>query len=262
MNRWIVPLALAALLFGSLCACKKRAQKEYETALSKGVVLLSGDTVAAKVGDRLLFPYQFADGVYPGWYTYEIINSDTQTVRYINNATFHFAEKGEDGGPAAGILIFSTHEAGLVELLFYKPYVNQMYYEGDDLVSYYKGWLTLAEHLGTPDTAFTEAVFDNWYQTYREADSPDQTRLWSVLYAAAGPTRPTGSIDRTPELFAKMLPLMNTDDPEWSFEIMDSMVTHYYGSLAPHILERWAAFQENPPIHPNLHIDSCYVRLR
>lgn len=259
---------IAALLLGLLCSsCVPDGKRAYRKALRQGTLLLPNDTVQARVGEQLLYNYEFSAGVQPIYYTLAIINSDTQALSYQSNPEFYIGDPDMTGGPAAGLHIFQAKAPGLVRLEFYNPYFNQNYYQTEATTTSYDLWVAVANYLGTPDTAFFNAQeWQYWQDAYNAAtDSSEFNHLWQTLYEELGTPRPVLTVDSTDMLFERILPLTIAGDPNWNATWVDSLLGHYDGPEDPWAArwrQRWYAYSAAPPLHPKLPTKVCYVRIR
>jgi hypothetical protein len=197
---------LLALLYLGLTACKTKVEAAYERALEAGVVLVENDTVHSTLQQPILLVVDFADGVNPIHYTWEIHQQDTQKIRSLDWQEFHFAPPDMVGGPAKGILSFQPLKTGLHRLVFYRPYMSENYYEQEkmaqdpylvwkelqeDIAGFYKKNdterypLEYLQNMLVADSSFVKwsrQEFETHWIALQNAEGAAEDSLWRALY--------------------------------------------------------------------------------
>lgn len=237
---------LFSLIILTFAACKSPQQKAYNALLSQGTVLVEGDTVSGKVGNKFLYIYNFSAGVEDIHYKLTYINSDPSVVQYEGNEEFYLGAQDVDGGPSSGIHIFKGLKEGLVKIEFYNPYYNEQNYKNEaeqNLIIEAKLIQEVCNALGLPigDTTCN-------LQTLQQA---------------------------------KLASLTN-QDPVFLETVLDSLIkshatTHYYNEVIKSVLdsiyaiewinqsEQWEAEKAQvammTTLHKNTNLTTCYVKV-
>lgn len=259
-------LALLVLAYFSCIACKKKVQADYENALSKGVVLIEGDTVQATLYQTLLFDFSFADGVNPIHYTWEIYQQDTLKFRYLGTEEFHFAKPDVVGGPAAGIHSYKTLQKGIHRIIFYNPFYNeealQKRQKEKDI---YLTWKAIKEDFSSYDslTDWRRQDFENYWDTLQQTPKEKRQNLWKTLY------QHTYTIDSLPDsttLQSLLIDWASQYTPYTSnavnLELIDTLLGASYATVTNTTWHKLRNQQDtNAPLLPNSKPKIYYVRV-
>ncbi|CAA6829000.1 MAG: Unknown protein [uncultured Aureispira sp.] len=263
MTKYSIILGFIFLI--ALTGCQTEGQKAYADLLKEGIVLVENDTIAAKVGTKLLYLYSYSAGVQSIYYKLAHENSAPSVLRYLEEQQFYVGAEDVDGGPSEGVLLFEGLKAGLVRLEFYNPYYNEMEYSqaypehaSSDraIIEFYKTFTdSVALH------HWTDAQYANYYDNWRKLPEEARTEAFNSLlekYEFVSATVDTTQKTKIMQSLAKRYALREAEETR---TVLDSLFN------LPRVdgMERWQAVlkerKENLSLHENLKTTVCYVKI-
>jgi len=236
---------LLLLLTLTIIGCQSERQKAYNTALASGAALSNDETTTVKVGEQLLYVYQFSAGVEDIHYKLSWTNSDESVVQYVENPEFYLGKDNVSGGPSAGIHILKAVKEGKATLQFYNDNYNMENYRNEAQKTPFDAEAVRRDFYASmnrpmPDTALTE-------EQIAEADA-----AWF------------GSVELT--IDATIDSLMPIHVEKYAFhEEVSGLLDELYNAPPLKLAEQWYEaklnYERTFPLHKDTRVATCRVNV-
>lgn len=249
-----------------LVGCKNPGEKAYEDLLANGVTLSPNDTTVAAIGEQLFFIYKFSAGVQPIHYSLSYLNSDSTSIRYVDNVSFYLDDDDVDGGRSVGVHIFEGLKEGLVRLEFYNPYDNKEAYRHEFpkhwssdrvIMEFYKVFSD-----STVLNSWTEEDYRRFYKHWENADEEKKEAIWQALYT-------NWSNLKFPYDSLKLIKIMDRFAERYAIKraaIQDQVLDSLFNMDPLKQLAQWKerlnTYRINMPLHKTLETAVCYIKIK